>query len=380
MVKLNEIKVSRHISLPNPTNAQLHVFSDASERAYGACVYLRTTNENNEVQVSLVCSKSRVAPVSSTTLPRLELCGAVVMAELTEKVKAALGMPIDKITYWTDSELVLSWINREGSYKTFVANRVAEIKRLTCVENWRHVPTKSNPADLISRGVMPENLVYNDLWWYGPTFLFQDEQEWPQNKPEFKSEPSEEKRVTSVLVAAPEPENFIDSIQHGNSVRTLQHVVAYCQRVVLDKNRKASFTMLNLTPKKLDDAMDKIIKHFQKKEFSHEILRINRGRAFDTKIASLSPFIDDNGILRVGGRLEAASIPYGQKHPALLPRDHIITRLIMERIHRDNKHAEALALLAITRQKYWPRHGKRMAQSIVQNCYASGQNPSYWSK
>lgn len=119
------------------TNKQLHVFSDASARAYGAVAYIRSQDEDGKVD--LVCSKSRVAPVSATTLPRLELCGGVVMVDLAAELISLLEIQFDKVVYWTDSEVVLSWIYTDGTYKTFVANRVASIKRKTDAKDWRYI-------------------------------------------------------------------------------------------------------------------------------------------------------------------------------------------------------------------------------------------------
>lgn len=371
LTQLSKVAVPRHISTESPVNVQLHVFSDASIKAYGACMYLRTQKENGDVTVQLICSKSRVAPVSATTLPRLELCAAVVMTELAEKVKQALGMHINKIVYWTDSELVLSWIYHEAAFKTFVANRIAAIKRKTNVDDWKYVPTKSNPADIISRGVLPDKLLESKLWWHGPDFLQQDEQHWPQNKPAFAREPAEEKKITTVLTAMAKEEepNIIDQIKHRNSINTLQRVVAYCQRITAKGNKeKPTFTSLHLTPEELDNAMLTIIRHYQQEALAEDLQLLKNGEPEKTSFQSLTPFLDKDNVIRVGGRLQASSIAYEQKHPALLPKNHVITNMIMEKLHKDNMHAGAQELLAITRQKYWPISGKRTAQAIVKNC------------
>jgi hypothetical protein len=168
--QVHEIAVDRLVlAKGQPTEIQLHGFSDSSEKAYGACLYLRSANKQGEVTTKLLCSKSRVAPVKKITVPRLELCGALLLAQLIQKIVLALKLKIDRILLWTDSTIVLSWLAVSASkWKTFVANRVFQIQELTAECEWRHVASASNPADLISRGANPETLKICRLWWVGP--------------------------------------------------------------------------------------------------------------------------------------------------------------------------------------------------------------------
>jgi hypothetical protein len=130
---VNEIAVDRLVlAKGQPTEIQLHGFYDSSEKAYEACLYLRSVNQQGEVTTKLPCSKSRVAPVKKVTLPRLELCGALLLAQLIQKTEPALNLKIDRIVLWTDSTIVLSWLATSTSkWKTFVAKRVSQIKEYT---------------------------------------------------------------------------------------------------------------------------------------------------------------------------------------------------------------------------------------------------------
>ncbi|XP_037910069.1 uncharacterized protein LOC119650916 [Hermetia illucens] len=179
---LNQIKVPRHIFGGKvPEKIQLHVFSDASEKVYGAAVYLRAIQSDGVHTVRLLCAKSKVAPLKRVTLPRLELCAARLAAELAHRLKRDIEIPDYNCFYWTDSEIVLNWINAEASsFYTFVANRVAAIQQKSSPKQWRHIHSKENPADLVSRGVAPGKLQNYALWFYGPIFLHGSEECWPE--------------------------------------------------------------------------------------------------------------------------------------------------------------------------------------------------------
>ena len=110
---INSIKILRHIICSEPTEIQLHGFSDASKTAYGACMYLRSKDIDGNINTRLLCSKSRVAPLQTQSIPRLELCGALELAKLCSKVKLAIDLPINKTFLWCDATIVLGWLKKE---------------------------------------------------------------------------------------------------------------------------------------------------------------------------------------------------------------------------------------------------------------------------
>ncbi|XP_073941100.1 uncharacterized protein [Choristoneura fumiferana] len=128
----------------------MHVFSDASQAAYGACVYMKSVTQNHHVTVRLLCAKSKVSPLKPTTMPRLELCAALLAARLGRAVLDSLRYKPDRVVHWSDSTIVLAWLkNNTAQLKSFVANRVNEIIENTKPSSWRYVPTAENPADLV---------------------------------------------------------------------------------------------------------------------------------------------------------------------------------------------------------------------------------------
>ncbi|XP_062704650.1 uncharacterized protein LOC134286956 [Aedes albopictus] len=178
--KISELRISRFALVSNWIDVQFHCFADASTLAYGACLYVRTTNEAGNVRIELIASKSRVAPLKRLTLPRLELCAAKEAAILHSKVIKALSLENVRSIFWTDSTIVLHWLRAPpNSWQTFVANRVSTIQTNTHAHSWRHVSGKENPADLVSRGMAIEEFLNSQLWKQGPPWLRNSEDTWP---------------------------------------------------------------------------------------------------------------------------------------------------------------------------------------------------------
>ncbi|XP_075227514.1 uncharacterized protein LOC142327976 [Lycorma delicatula] len=163
---------------------QLHGLPDASLNGFGCCIYVRITYCNDKVSCNLLCSKSRVAPLKQMTLPRLELCACLLLSRLLNQVTLALNERINEIHLYSDSMIALHWIHGQSTnWKVFVANRVSEIQQLTFNVKWHHIESPSNPADILSRGCLPEKLINFILWWHGPSWLWllQDSFCWPTN-------------------------------------------------------------------------------------------------------------------------------------------------------------------------------------------------------
>lgn len=169
----------QHVSIPRcyrpkehevTTKAELHGFSDASKDAIGAVVYLKLWDKNGEVSVSFVYGQARLAPTHPVSIPRLELCGAVLAVEAV-KVKKEIDMEISRVVYYTDSKVVLGYITNESKrFYVYVANRVQLIRSLSTPTQWRYVESENNPADLATRGVKANKLMESS-WLSGPEFL-----------------------------------------------------------------------------------------------------------------------------------------------------------------------------------------------------------------
>ncbi|XP_011306367.1 uncharacterized protein [Fopius arisanus] len=167
--QMNTLQFSRNVLVPDATSIQLHGFCDARERGYGACIYVRCSNNNGDIQSALLCSRSRVSPLKTVSIPRLELCGAHTLVQLLRATQEAIKISIDRVILWTDSMVALHWITTSPhQLKTFVVNRVSAIKEGSPGIAWRHVKSEDNPADALSQGLMPSEFINNNLWRQGP--------------------------------------------------------------------------------------------------------------------------------------------------------------------------------------------------------------------
>ncbi|XP_037811070.1 uncharacterized protein LOC119603189 [Lucilia sericata] len=311
----------RYVSTPN-SKIEIHAFCDASLAAYGVCVYIRTELDG-VVKLSLLCSKSRVSPLKSLTVPKLELSAACLLAELVDVIINTL--PFDCVVHcWSDSMVVLSWLREQPSnFNVFVSNRVSRIQTLTSQMSWHYVPTKLNPADILSRGASPEELLNSTLWSCGPNFLRHEPSMWPDS-------------VDGFAVG------FVDTIGK-NAV---------------------------LTPSDIKNGTQLLIKNIQLTHFAPEykVLKANQNISSSSKLFSLMPIIDSIGLIRVGGRLQHSILDFDARHPVILPKQHPFTKSLVMYYHQKLLHAGPQCLLASIRQQYWPLGGRKLISSIISKC------------
>ncbi|CAG9137619.1 unnamed protein product [Plutella xylostella] len=174
-IHMEPIQLPRWMEISESTTTiELHGFSDASMHAMGAVVYCRVVDSTGAIKITMIAAKSKVAPVKTISMPRLELCGAVLLSKLLYDTKTSLKIKDNCVFAWTDSTIVLAWLRKNpNSWTTFVANRTTEILNVTNSSQWNHVTSENNPADYASRGLSPKEIQEAELWWEGPPFLKQ---------------------------------------------------------------------------------------------------------------------------------------------------------------------------------------------------------------
>ena len=356
--------------------AQLHHFTDSSQLAYGVVTYLRLIDHTGQIHVSLLVSKSKLAPVKAMTIPRLELTAAVLAAKMDDKLKKQMEMSIDESFFWCDSLLVIQYIqNEKQRFHMFVANRVAIIQEASRPHQWRHVPGKQNPADSLTRGLGSRDLI-NSNWLSGPEFLSTPENEWqllaitedlPSNDPEIKG-----KQITCVTEAM---KTFIDDlILRASSFHKLKRRVAWLLKfkeyLILKALKKQQQQKPEITLDVLKQAEQEIITHVQRANFPEEYETLRDGKKTVKRSSSLyklSPILRNN-IICVGGRLSNSNIPISAKHQIIIPKKHELGKIIIRDAH-EYGHTGTEHVLAKIRERFWIIRARPMIRQIISKCF-----------
>ncbi|XP_030747104.1 uncharacterized protein LOC115875730 [Sitophilus oryzae] len=349
------------------SSIQLHGFSDSSTRAYGACI--RTTYPDGKVKVRLLCAKSKVAPVKTLTIPKLELCAALLLARLADKVIQSMNIKFDDCVFWSDSTIVLALIKMAPNLlKCFIANRVVEIQSLTKDREWRYVQSLDNPAYYVSRGLLPKQILDADKWWYGPSWLKLSSSEWPSVEYKVSQLPELKSQKISSL-----PVNIINEFpfEKFSKLSNLQRIVAYILRF---KNNCLCSSIDHkvgpLTVPELQFSLKCLTRAAQRQSFPDEFLKLSKKQVLSpkNKLSNLTPFLDHNGLIRVGGRLKHSDFSVDKKHPLVLHSDHQFTKLLFEYEHCRLLHAGPQLLLGSIRETFWPIRGRNLARATVRKC------------
>uniref|UniRef100_A0A146L3Y2 Integrase catalytic domain-containing protein n=1 Tax=Lygus hesperus TaxID=30085 RepID=A0A146L3Y2_LYGHE len=355
---LSKLRIPRFLHTGGNYDHHVVGFSDASLRGYAAVLYLRVFTPGCGWQVSLLNSKSRLAPIKAMSVPRLELSGAVLLAQLyaaNQPFFQSLPASIHKPTFHTDSSIVLGWLNTPTfKLHTFVANRVARVQELAKDCSWRHVNTEENPCDIASRGILPSQLISDELWWKGPNWLTQSQDNWPSPSFSVSTELPELKPTsTTALITSYSETPWIAWMKLHSSFMRILRVVAWVKRWVYNvKHVGCCCCQMRTGPLKLlelDLARESCIKWVQQHHFY-------QGRPFHVvaqKFAPLQPFIDMKGIVRVGGRLKRSDLSDTQKFPILMPTEAHLTILMVDHYHKAYLHPGPNLLQAIIQKIYW---------------------------
>ncbi|XP_062557813.1 uncharacterized protein LOC134222669 [Armigeres subalbatus] len=364
-----QLRIPRHVISPVFKRKELHGFSDASQMGYGACVYLRSIHSENQCTVRLLIAKSKVAPVNIKTIPRLELCAALLLSKLLGQVLENIDNTVS-IFLWTDSTIVLNWISGiPQTWAPFVANRVAEIQELTVKATWNHVPSQDNPADFISRGMDLDELVACALWWHGPHWLSFATCPWPEKYIPKANINEERRQVVAWQAIEEDKEDLIYRYSNlGYLLRIGSWLRRFCDNCVRSKKKEPLATGF-LSPEEIDRTLITLIRRVQQLHFKEEYRLLNSGQpvGHQSKLRFLHPEVV-NGIIRVGGRLHNASISIDEKHPIVLPTKNRLTEMIARREHLKTLHAGPNLLLSTIRQRYWPLGGRNLVRRIVHSC------------
>lgn len=367
----NDIKIKcDETSAKATVEREMHVFTDASEKAYCAAAYLRCIKGNGECTTSLIASKTKVAPLKKMTIPRLELMGALIGARLGKFISNKLHVS-DKMYFWTDSMITFHWIRSSSKqWKPFVENRVSEIQSLTSPENWKHCSGKENPADCGTRGLSAQALQEEVLWWHGPEWLKTGAQTY-EIEPQVINENDDV--LEYVVQNTTIDQNCIvlplfDLHKYSGLNKALR-ITAWIQRFVYNARTQKKRNG-QLCTEEIQQAEQYWIKHTQSNSFPKEMDSLMKNTNMDrhSKIISLKPFLDEYGLLRVGGRLQETNWSFTQKHPYILPGNEVFSELLIRKAHEDVMHSGLQATLNQLRERYWILKSRQMTKNCVKCC------------
>lgn len=384
MQEIAEIEIPRWIGTWSNSEIELHTFCDASNIAYGAAVYCRSTSKEHGTRVGLIMAKTRVAPLQQHSTPRLELCATELGAEITSVLSQKLGVNTKACKFWTDSSIALQWIGKEpAKLQTFVANKVAKIQELTMGAPWSHVSTHDNPADIASRGCSPKEL--DQKWWTGPKWLQEPVEKWPiskvgltmEQKEALAKEVKNEYKVLTTKVVGVEP--FLatkdgELIEIYRNLSRVERVTAYVIRATR-LMRKEENIKGPLTNDELVHARGLWIRRAQSGGYQKELKLIKdfRGQGHiewpkESKIGGFHPILDKDGILRATGRLENSALSHDEKYPVLIPGECKLAELIIAKAHRATLHGGCQLTMQYLRRQYWIIGMRKFVKQMMKQC------------
>lgn len=266
---------------------------------------------------------------------------------LVQKVVVELKLKIDAFCYWVDAVSVLHLIrNQDKRFKLFVANRLSLIHHFTKASEWRYCPTDLNVADVGSRPLFPTDIDRLKLWLQGPEFLSHTPYEWPTSN-WYDSLPPDV--VLASFLRKPEDSAVVSSlndlISRYSTFDRLLRTAAYLSRFKLFLLNKRSAAEGLLTNSDLDAAQVDLCRSVQVSSipflFDHLVGKpVSREHSNElNSFKKLAPFIDDSGVIRVGGRLQKSSLGFNVKHPILMPKRHHFFKLIVFHYHEMSRHS-----------------------------------------
>ena len=330
-----------------------------------------------------VFGKAKLAPSHATTIPHLELCAATLGIKITEQINQELDIKPDAVADYSDNRVVLGYITNETRhFYVYVNNRVGCIRKSSSPEQCCYVPSHRNPANLATRSVDAQNLS-SSMWHHGPTFLHYQESAVNTN-PSLASETAEDDPEVRPVVLALATQILPDKplgtsrfsrfSQWATLVRAIGRLVSFVHSHSQKSLEKSSITK-GIKPMKsaclLNKAKLLIIRNVECEAYEQEINCFNNSHGLPktSPLLKLSPMVDNDGLLRVGGRLQRASPSYEESHPLILPSSHHVSSLLIKHFHEKVQHqGRHFTLGLIQSSGFWIVGSKRAVNSAINNC------------
>jgi hypothetical protein len=351
--------------------SQLHIFCDGSETAYGAMAYVRHVYRNSAFVSTPVFTKTRLTPLNNSTLrtiPRIELCAAKLAIDVSKILVREMDYNFESKYFWTDSTTVLSYIKNETRrFQRFVSNKVSYVRSLSSPAEWFHVPSSENPADLVSRGATIGHLRSSELWNSGPTFLHGREISFPEQLVvPIQLTDSELRNETKTLMTKSSNDPLGLLLDSTSSWYKLKLRVAWLQKFlhfIMGENPGNK-----ITTNDVKNAEIAILLHVQRTYIPEYKICASGELDRKTPLNKLDLFFDDDGLLRVGGRLKNSDNHFEMNHPILLPKSSNVTIILIRESHRLVGHLGRNSVSANLRKKYWVINGNAAVKRVLREC------------
>ncbi|XP_062393459.1 uncharacterized protein LOC134080863 [Sardina pilchardus] len=365
-------------SLSNSVRKEVHVFADASIQAIAAVAYLKVTDSDGMCHVGFIMGKAKLAPLPNHTVPRLELCAAVLAVDVAELIVQELDYKPDSLKFYTDSKVVLGYIcNVTRRFYLYVSNRVQKIRKYTLPEQWHYVPTSLNPADVATRSV-PAARLAETIWLTGPTFLQHPESSHTPEEATFDLiHPESDVEVRSLITSCTKLKTTLGShrFERFSTWKSLVRATASLIHITQSFKHKESCRGWHHCAQPLPadlwaQAKAVIIGCVQREAYQAEFTCLEKGKEIprNSPLRKLNPVLE-HGLLTIGGRLEHATLSTTEKHPLIIPgRSHIAT-LLTKHFHERVKHQGRLFTEASIRTEgFWIIGAERCINSNLRNC------------
>ncbi|XP_017275504.2 uncharacterized protein LOC108249317 [Kryptolebias marmoratus] len=383
--ELSDLTIARaytDISPSTATKRELCVFSDASTKAIAAVAYLRVTDAEGNCQVGFIMGKAKLAPRPDQTIPRLELSAAVLAVELADLIADELDLKLDCTIFHTDSKVVLGYIyNETRRFYVYVSNRVTRIRRSSQPSQWHYVASSQNPADHATRSVPAYQLPLSN-WLTGPDFLLQV-QKFPHESHDLvdPSKDSDVRPCVTVLKTAASTKHLgSDRFSKFSTWRSLTRALSRLLHLIhnfkspSNRNNRCSgwhYCETGLTVDEFKQAQNIVIQAVQQDVYSEEIQCIQNNESLPktSPLKNLDPYLDENGLLRVGGRITDSNFTQGEKNPLLVPGHHHVAVLLIKHYHNQVHHQGRLFTEGTIRSAgWWIIGGKRKVSTVIYHC------------
>ncbi|XP_062585397.1 uncharacterized protein LOC134247072 [Saccostrea cucullata] len=382
---LKDVTIPRmlsHVSISIAKTVEVHIFCDASEKAIAASAYLKVTDNDGHSSVRFLMGKGKLAPSRGHTIPRLELCAAVLATEIAQIISIQLDIPLECMCYNSDSRVVLGYVsNRTRRFYSYVSNRVDRILKISSADQWNYISTDRNPADSCTRSISYNTDIMQLPWIVGPQWLCEAKRIDDDSESFSLIEPDNDVEVRPLMTKSSTgpylPSQLgTERFERFSSWKSLIRAVMTLQKLARKLQTSQNSQQDTESTSHIDDVQKAeclVLRELQKEHFQRDIEFIMDEKPLprDSKITQLSPFLDKSGLLRVGGRINAAAnqVPAKEVNPIILPKGSHITCLIIRDFHEKTKHQGRLFTEGAVRTGgYWAIGAKRVISSLIHKC------------